>query len=165
MFSVKISDSSSLKNLLISNACYSFTWQNYLNQNWLEDKNNISQAVKIQEFLDLIDLKRSNLLKIDHFYTSLKSNENLNKLMTNDFVLLPDKVLKSSSSSGNYFFKSIRSNHVVTNIKWLSDLIESIPYLKMDADLNMLKNNVPALAKQTLGNQLSSLVSENMVVL
>lgn len=134
-----------------------------MNQSWLDDKTKITQAIKIQELLDLIDLKRSNLLTIDDFFKSLESNEKLKILMKNDFVSLTDKLLKSNSSNGNYLLKSTKSKHVVTNIKWLSDLIESIPQLRMDTDLNLLKNNVPVLSKHALNKELSTLVPENKV--
>ncbi|RNA21368.1 dynein heavy chain axonemal, partial [Brachionus plicatilis] len=165
MFSMKISDISSLKNMLINNACYSFTWHNYLNQSWSEDKNKIADAIKIQELLGLIDLKRSNLLTIDEFYRSLESNDKLKLLMKNDFASLSDKVLKSYSANGNYLLKSTCSSHVVTNVKWLSDLIESIPLVSVDSNEknNSLKNDVPILSKQTLTKELSSVVSENKI--
>lgn len=165
MFSIKSSDISLLKASLFNGACYSFTWHNYLPQSWSDNQNNIAQAIEIQKNFDLIDVKRSNFLSIGDFYTSLDTNEKLKVLMKNDFASFPDKALKSNASNGNFFFKTNKSTHVVTNIQWLSNLIESVYFVNFNLNVPhySLKNNVPILSKQALVNQLSNLVTDDKV--
>ncbi|CAF0816519.1 unnamed protein product [Brachionus calyciflorus] len=162
-------DSSNVANLkenLFSNSCYSFSWQNYLEPDWLNDQSKKAQAIKIQDLIEKMDLKRSRLLTIDDFYRALESNVKLKELLKFEFLAVPDKLIKSNSAKGNYFNSPKNSKFVVSDPKWFADLIESsINSNSNSNDLEHLNDvvgdNVPILTRQFLEKDLANLIPEN----
>lgn len=64
----------------------------------LDDVNNQTQAIKIQEYLDKIDLKRTRFLTIQDYFRALETNSHLKELFTKEFMYLPEKIIKANAA-------------------------------------------------------------------